>query len=1012
MKVIKLFKKRHGAVSIFLVIILVPVLIMSCLFVDVSRAKLAGSLVSSAGDLTLNTVLTQYDPILNDYYGLLASCQNMDEFLATADEYFMTCIKSQGTSTEDSRKYTDMIMGMIQGDDSEIVDLLQLNESDTGKFTVSVAENGTLVNPALMKKEIVEFMKYRAPINMVSDIIERFRDCSKSMENAENDADLTDRKQKFFESESALMEEALKVYDYLLQYKDLNISTTDIAEMKKILEDAEELYKRMHTKMVMDLYNTQNKSFSKEDINLKYKVSDGKIKKDQINGYIRDTAKSIQEFIKAAEKWDNTYRMLPKYESGTVYDIQYFVACVDILNQNDSYKNFAKKANSLCKNMANLRKAMELLEDEKKLEIYILSAFEGVNTQGEKSRVEHYDALEDQYDELINKYCGVGSSYNVITNRLSEIQEQNRDNMDPQDTNQQIQDFYNRINGYASKYEGAYSLIDESISCLENLKKLVKEYQADYEAWYKKAKSYDSELSSQDREYLEKKENKEILEKVTIENVDQMIQRLNNIKDLIDHVKESVDQYKYNEYPVGKIDSYTTMRSKSGVDETKISYITSELNQYAETSFRFTSSDAMKNIRITDDNNPAIDQVNTPELYKWMKEKFKEYEKDRKNNETNSKKESAKNQKDELKKQYENINKEYGNYNNGNEIQEQENLPSNGLQKQTMGDIISNDISKISSFVTNLFSDFGATVSRSLVSLRDDLYTLDYIMSMFSYDTFEYEGKYKMCEGVTLENWELKYSEVDEKWKNKDVTFSKNKTLTNKMIDYDNNYAYGNEVEYILCGKSNKENKSSVYGTIFAMRYVLNLPAEFARYWNTNNPSEDAIQLKLTAEGIQAASYGTIPAALVQVIVILGLTAAESARDLMYLQKGMPLKLIKKEDDLEIHYPFYVENGKEKKQGTDTFFYSDYVKLILFLKLTAGDENAIYARIADVVQVNMNEKVAPPFQMSNANVYYKATANLTVEPLMLKLPIVGNSGYDVPKNGGWNSISYEAVRGY
>ena len=63
----RIFRKKDGAVTVFLTIILVPIIVISCLFVDASRIRLAQSVVSSAGDLTLNTVLTQYDPILNDY---------------------------------------------------------------------------------------------------------------------------------------------------------------------------------------------------------------------------------------------------------------------------------------------------------------------------------------------------------------------------------------------------------------------------------------------------------------------------------------------------------------------------------------------------------------------------------------------------------------------------------------------------------------------------------------------------------------------------------------------------------------------------------------------------------------------------------------------------------------------------------------------------------------------------------------------------------------------------------
>lgn len=68
------FKKTKGAVSIFLVIILVPMMTVSALFVDASKVSLAKSVSESAGDLTLNTALTDYDTKLKDMYGLFCDC--------------------------------------------------------------------------------------------------------------------------------------------------------------------------------------------------------------------------------------------------------------------------------------------------------------------------------------------------------------------------------------------------------------------------------------------------------------------------------------------------------------------------------------------------------------------------------------------------------------------------------------------------------------------------------------------------------------------------------------------------------------------------------------------------------------------------------------------------------------------------------------------------------------------------------------------------------------------------
>ena len=102
----------------------------------------------------------------------------------------------------------------------------------------------------------------------------------------------------------------------------------------------------------------------------------------------------------------------------------------------------------------------------------------------------------------------------------------------------------------------------------------------------------------------------------------------------------------------------------------------------------------------------------------------------------------------------------------------------------------------------------------------------------------------------------------------------------------------------------------------------------------------------------------------------------------------MPVELVKNKDQLTWTYAGYSEKAVSGKG----FFYSDYLKLILFTKLTGNNEYAVYARIADVIQANMGQKISnnSGFVMKKANVYYSAEANLKVEPLMLNLPLRWN----------------------
>ena len=65
MKMKEKTKKRiQGSISVLLVIILLPMMTFSALIVDMSRVNMAKQMMSSAGDLTMNTALANYDTIL------------------------------------------------------------------------------------------------------------------------------------------------------------------------------------------------------------------------------------------------------------------------------------------------------------------------------------------------------------------------------------------------------------------------------------------------------------------------------------------------------------------------------------------------------------------------------------------------------------------------------------------------------------------------------------------------------------------------------------------------------------------------------------------------------------------------------------------------------------------------------------------------------------------------------------------------------------------------------------
>lgn len=217
----KILKEARGAVAIFLVIILVPMMTISCLFVDISRVKLAKAMVDSAGDLTLNSALTQYDSLLQEYYGLFATSQSIDETLAKMDDFFIKCIKSAGLSDDDAQLFSKRLISSISsGDEEKISDMLNIlvNPAD---FEMKRTPGGSICNPTLLKSQVVNFMKYRAPINGGLSLISSL----KSFSNLSKETELIDKRKEYYEAEEAVNTKCKNAWDEINAYNGLDCCT-------------------------------------------------------------------------------------------------------------------------------------------------------------------------------------------------------------------------------------------------------------------------------------------------------------------------------------------------------------------------------------------------------------------------------------------------------------------------------------------------------------------------------------------------------------------------------------------------------------------------------------------------------------------------------------------------------------------------------------------------------------------------------------------------------------------
>lgn len=142
-------RKCKGTIAVFLTLILIPTFIFSGVMVDGSRILASKNLISGAGDLAMNAALSNYHEELNEAYGLLAMADSPQEIESVMQECFETTLNASKVSREDFSKalvYLELTMGGFQA--SDIVDT-------------------EIYQTEVLKQEVLEYMKYRAPVTLV-----------------------------------------------------------------------------------------------------------------------------------------------------------------------------------------------------------------------------------------------------------------------------------------------------------------------------------------------------------------------------------------------------------------------------------------------------------------------------------------------------------------------------------------------------------------------------------------------------------------------------------------------------------------------------------------------------------------------------------------------------------------------------------------------------------------------------------------------------------------------------
>lgn len=139
----RFFKKDHGIITVFVVLIMVPVVVITGLMVDLARAKLFAAQVAMASDFYGEAILSEYDNVLKELYGLFSVTQN-----ESAKEAIETYAAYMGYSFDPAKG------------DSGLTGNMFYNSADFD-FSYEEIELSRLSNENVLLTQVADYMEFR-----------------------------------------------------------------------------------------------------------------------------------------------------------------------------------------------------------------------------------------------------------------------------------------------------------------------------------------------------------------------------------------------------------------------------------------------------------------------------------------------------------------------------------------------------------------------------------------------------------------------------------------------------------------------------------------------------------------------------------------------------------------------------------------------------------------------------------------------------------------------------------
>lgn len=286
------FRKTKGVISVFLIMIMLPLLTSAVVLVDGARYHSAKMMAQEAGDLAAYSTIANYNTNLKDEFGLFAIA---DKNVTATFKRYLT--ETLGYSADEAETYSKKVQNFISstvfgGGSYKNADFFNMYNFNV--TNASVTPLYPLSDPAVLQNQIVEYTKYRG----VETLLERFEILGK------------------FDSVSTETKTALDTMEAVE-----NLSAIEESYVTYVSGGAKDLKEKVekYDAGISDLYDLMDKYYDCAEKEIAaFAVNDSSVsskKQDRINAYNDVISKLDKLADSAAEIYDQATRLSTKAQT-------------------------------------------------------------------------------------------------------------------------------------------------------------------------------------------------------------------------------------------------------------------------------------------------------------------------------------------------------------------------------------------------------------------------------------------------------------------------------------------------------------------------------------------------------------------------------------------------------------------------------------------------------------------------------------------------------------------------